>query len=165
MYGMVHYGRVELLSHDLSHKYLQMKWNAYGKYIHFSHLILYLCYLGILTSFASGYLKRDRAGGGVTTPPPVVTTGVVDYLDRSRTEAPLPEIDLLGLVSNRTLPGNTSGNKATHIHSTQQPSAKSSTSSSINGSWNAVGKEHNEFSRPGNDEDEGGRGEIRYTGP
>jgi len=118
---MVYHGRVELLSHDLSHKYLQMKWNAYGKYIHFSHLILYLCYLGILTSFASGYLKRDRAGGG---------SSLADYPNRNWTEnAPL--LDEFNMSRHASI----SGNKPNHIHSTQQLSAKSSTSSSINGSW------------------------------
>ncbi|CAG7718043.1 unnamed protein product [Allacma fusca] len=51
--AMVSYGRVELLSHDLSQKYLQMKWNAYGKYIHIAHLFLYLTYLAALTLYSS----------------------------------------------------------------------------------------------------------------
>ncbi|CAL8070273.1 unnamed protein product [Orchesella dallaii] len=170
--GMVYHGRVELLSHDLSHKYLQMKWNAYGKYIHFSHLILYLCYLGILTSFASGYLKRDRAGGGIgniihgpnTTPQPGPTPNIVDYLTRSRTEAPLLEIDLPGIVPNMSRPPSTSGNKANHIHSTQQPSTKSSTSSSINDSWNAVGKDDNEYGRLADGMDERSGGHTAHDG-
>jgi hypothetical protein len=54
---MVSYGRVDLLSHELSHKYLQMKWNAYGKYIHLAQLILYILYLAILTTFASNIVE------------------------------------------------------------------------------------------------------------
>ena len=57
---MVSHGRVELLSHQLSHKYLQMKWNAYGKYIHLAQLILYILYLAILTSFASNIVDANE---------------------------------------------------------------------------------------------------------
>jgi len=58
--GMVSHGRVELLSHELSHKYLQMKWNAYGKYIHLAQLVLYILYLAILTSFASNIVYTNE---------------------------------------------------------------------------------------------------------
>lgn len=167
--GMVYHGRVELLSHDLSQKYLQMKWNAYGKYIHFSHLVLYLCYLGILTSFASGYLKRNRQegidGGGsgvageniIHGPILAAAGGDVNYLDRSQAEL---AIDLLGNISNS---GNITSNRRTNItggdhggggdsanhfiHSTRQPShSESSTTvpTSINGS-SGVSNKH-EFS-------------------
>jgi len=57
---MVSYGRVELLSHELSLKYLQMKWNAYGKYINLAQLILYSFYLAILTSFAASIVVHDN---------------------------------------------------------------------------------------------------------
>lgn len=48
---MVHHGRVELLAHPLSQKYLQMKWNSYGKYFHMAHLLLYSIYLFFVTLF------------------------------------------------------------------------------------------------------------------
>ncbi|XP_035709414.1 transient receptor potential cation channel subfamily A member 1 isoform X2 [Folsomia candida] len=51
--GMVSYGRVELLSHDLSQKYLHMKWNGYGRFVHVTQLVLYLIFLVVLTSYAS----------------------------------------------------------------------------------------------------------------
>lgn len=146
-----------------------MKWNAYGKYIHFSHLVLYLCYLGILTSFASGYLKRNRQdgideGGGVIGgeniihgPVSASAGGDVNYLDRSQAEL---AIDLLGIISNSSnitsnrrtnIPAGDHGgssDSANHfIHSTRQPSySESSTSvpTSINGS-SGVSNKH-EFS-------------------
>ncbi len=138
-----------------------MKWNAYGKYIHFSHLVLYLCYLGILTSFASGYLKRNRqegiGGGGnageniIHGPVSAAAGGDVNYHDRSQAEL---AIDLLGILSNSSnITGNrrtniTGGDSANHfIHSARQPShSESSTSvpTSINGS-SGVSNKH-EFS-------------------
>ena len=59
MQGMVLFGRVDLLSHDLSQKYLQMKWNAYGKYFQLANLLLYLLYLVILTAFATSSYNKD----------------------------------------------------------------------------------------------------------
>lgn len=50
---MVVHGRVELLAHPLSQKYLQMKWNSYGKYFHLAHLVLYVIYLTFVTTFSS----------------------------------------------------------------------------------------------------------------
>ncbi|XP_028170510.1 transient receptor potential cation channel subfamily A member 1, partial [Ostrinia furnacalis] len=43
--AMVAHGRVELLAHPLSQKYLQMKWNSYGKYFHLANLLFYCIYL------------------------------------------------------------------------------------------------------------------------
>lgn len=50
---MVSHGRVELLAHPLSQKYLQMKWNSYGKYFHLANVLFYSIFLGIITCFAS----------------------------------------------------------------------------------------------------------------
>lgn len=61
---MVSNGRVDLLSHDLSQKYLQMKWNAYGKYIHIAHLFLYLFYLTIVTVYTSSPTCSREYGYG-----------------------------------------------------------------------------------------------------
>ncbi|CAG7728806.1 unnamed protein product [Allacma fusca] len=57
--GMVSHGRVDLLSHDLSQKYLQMKWNAYGKYFQLANLVLYLLYVCILTAFTTSSNSKD----------------------------------------------------------------------------------------------------------
>lgn len=57
---MVSYGRVELLSHELSLKYLKMKWNAYGKYINSAHLILYCLFLAFVTIFAASIVVHDN---------------------------------------------------------------------------------------------------------
>jgi transient receptor potential cation channel subfamily A protein 1 len=50
---MVAHGRVELLAHPLSQKYLQMKWNSYGKYFHLANLLFYCIFLSFVTIFAA----------------------------------------------------------------------------------------------------------------
>lgn len=50
---MVSHGRVELLAHPLSQKYLQMKWNTYGKYFHLAHLLFFTIFLIFVTLFTS----------------------------------------------------------------------------------------------------------------
>jgi transient receptor potential cation channel subfamily A protein 1 len=50
---MVAHDRVELLAHPLSQKYLQMKWNSYGKYFHLANLLLYSIFLAFVTIFAA----------------------------------------------------------------------------------------------------------------
>lgn len=66
---MVTHGRVELLAHPLSQKYLQMKWNAYGKYFHVTNLLIYTVFLSFVTLYASQlmnnvgtYLKTGDTG-------------------------------------------------------------------------------------------------------
>ncbi|CAH2985204.1 unnamed protein product [Chilo suppressalis] len=49
--AMVAHGRVELLAHPLSQKYLQMKWNSYGKYFHLANLLFYCVYLIFVTVY------------------------------------------------------------------------------------------------------------------
>lgn len=50
---MVTHGRVELLAHPLSQKYLQMKWNSYGKYFHLANLLIYSVFLLFVTVYSS----------------------------------------------------------------------------------------------------------------
>lgn len=50
---MVSHGRVELLAHPLSQKYLQMKWNSYGKYFHVTNLFVYSVFLMFVTLYSS----------------------------------------------------------------------------------------------------------------
>jgi transient receptor potential cation channel subfamily A protein 1 len=50
---MVAHGRVELLAHPLSQKYLQMKWNSYGKYFHLANLLFYCIFLAFVTVFTA----------------------------------------------------------------------------------------------------------------
>lgn len=57
---MVSHGRVELLAHPLSQKYLQMKWNSYGKYFHITNLLFYSIFLGIVTCFSSKLMQDDQ---------------------------------------------------------------------------------------------------------
>lgn len=49
---MVSHGRVELLAHPLSQKYLQMKWNSYGKYFHVTNLFIYSVFLMFVTLYS-----------------------------------------------------------------------------------------------------------------
>lgn len=55
---MVTHGRVELLAHPLSQKYLQMKWNAYGKYFHVTNLLIYTVFLSFVTLYASQLMNN-----------------------------------------------------------------------------------------------------------
>ncbi|XP_045784987.1 transient receptor potential cation channel subfamily A member 1 [Maniola jurtina] len=50
--AMVAHGRVQLLAHPLSQKYLQMKWNSYGKYFHLANLLFYCIFLTFVTLYA-----------------------------------------------------------------------------------------------------------------
>lgn len=56
--AMVAHGRVELLAHPLSQKYLQMKWNAYGKYFHVTNLLIYTVFLFFVTLYASQLMQN-----------------------------------------------------------------------------------------------------------
>lgn len=58
---MVAHGRVELLAHPLSQKYLQMKWNSYGKYFHLTNLLFYCIFLGSITCFSSQLMEHEKA--------------------------------------------------------------------------------------------------------
>lgn len=56
---MVECGRVTLLMHPLTQKFLEMKWQAYGRYIHLSILFVYLVNLSLITYFTVGVLGRS----------------------------------------------------------------------------------------------------------
>uniref|UniRef100_A0A8W7MUE8 Ion transport domain-containing protein n=1 Tax=Anopheles arabiensis TaxID=7173 RepID=A0A8W7MUE8_ANOAR len=56
--AMVAHGRVELLAHPLSQKYLQMKWNSYGKYFHLANLLFYSVFLFFVTLFTSQLMRN-----------------------------------------------------------------------------------------------------------
>uniref|UniRef100_A0A182QZ78 Ion transport domain-containing protein n=1 Tax=Anopheles farauti TaxID=69004 RepID=A0A182QZ78_9DIPT len=60
---MVAHGRVELLAHPLSQKYLQMKWNSYGKYFHLANLLFYSVFLFFVTLFTSQLMGNVTPGG------------------------------------------------------------------------------------------------------
>lgn len=66
---MVTHGRVELLAHPLSQKYLQMKWNSYGKYFHLANLLVYSIFLVFVTIYSSLMMNNIelRIAGNVTT--------------------------------------------------------------------------------------------------
>lgn len=57
---MVNHDRVELLAHPLSQKYLQMKWNTYGKYFHLAHLLFYTIFLIFVTLFSSQLMAYNN---------------------------------------------------------------------------------------------------------
>lgn len=54
------HGRVELLAHPLSQKYLQMKWNSYGKYFHLANVLLYSIFLAFVTCFSSHLMSVEN---------------------------------------------------------------------------------------------------------
>ncbi|XP_002046790.3 transient receptor potential cation channel subfamily A member 1 isoform X1 [Drosophila virilis] len=66
---MVTHGRVELLAHPLSQKYLQMKWNSYGKYFHLANLLIYSIFLVFVTIYSSLMMNNIelRSGDNKTT--------------------------------------------------------------------------------------------------
>ncbi|EEB19608.1 conserved hypothetical protein [Pediculus humanus corporis] len=57
--AMVSHGRVELLAHPLSQKYLQMKWNSYGKYFHLINLLFYTIFLTVVTTFTAHLMHSN----------------------------------------------------------------------------------------------------------
>jgi hypothetical protein len=57
---MVNYRRVELLAHPLSQKYLEMKWNSYGKYFHLVTLLVYCVYLTFITIFSTSLMNNTN---------------------------------------------------------------------------------------------------------
>ncbi|XP_035912311.1 transient receptor potential cation channel subfamily A member 1 isoform X5 [Anopheles stephensi] len=61
--AMVAHGRVELLAHPLSQKYLQMKWNSYGKYFHLANLLFYSVFLFFVTLFTSQLMRNATPVG------------------------------------------------------------------------------------------------------
>ncbi|XP_049946410.1 transient receptor potential cation channel subfamily A member 1 [Schistocerca serialis cubense] len=65
--AMVAHGRVELLAHPLSQKYLQMKWNSYGKYFHLLNLLLYTVFLALVTSFSAQLMEKTWIRRNFTT--------------------------------------------------------------------------------------------------
>ncbi|XP_034255303.1 transient receptor potential cation channel subfamily A member 1 [Thrips palmi] len=68
--AMVVHGRVELLAHPLSQKYLQMKWHSYGKYFHLANLLLYSIFLVFVTGFSTELMQfmheHDRLNNNLT---------------------------------------------------------------------------------------------------
>ncbi|XP_075991157.1 transient receptor potential cation channel A1 isoform X2 [Anticarsia gemmatalis] len=61
--AMVAHGRVELLAHPLSQKYLQMKWHSYGKYFHLTNLLFYCIFLIFVTVYT--YMLMSSANSYV----------------------------------------------------------------------------------------------------
>lgn len=64
---MVSHGRVELLAHPLSQKYLQMKWNSYGKYFHVANVLFYSIFLAFVTCFSSHLMVLNTNGNMTST--------------------------------------------------------------------------------------------------
>lgn len=62
---MVAHGRVELLAHPLSQKYLQMKWNSYGKYFHLANVTFYSIFLTFITCFSSHLMIQQNSATSI----------------------------------------------------------------------------------------------------
>lgn len=63
---MVAHGRVELLAHPLSQKYLQMKWNSYGKYFHLANLLFYCVFLAFVTIYTYFLMSTTKPALSLT---------------------------------------------------------------------------------------------------
>lgn len=83
---MVTHGRVELLAHPLSQKYLQMKWNAYGKYFHVTNLLIYMVFLAFVTIYASQLMQNVDQNTTVQGPVSIHTNNaaVVSKIQNSK---------------------------------------------------------------------------------
>ncbi|KAI5734628.1 hypothetical protein M8J77_008902 [Diaphorina citri] len=68
--AMVGHDRVELLAHPLSQKYLEMKWNAYGKYFHLAHLLFYSVFLIFITLYSYELMQLWRESEQKKDPSP-----------------------------------------------------------------------------------------------
>ena len=69
---MVHHGRIDLLMHPLTQRYLAMKWQAYGRFCHLFSLLLYAVFVLLVTLNAMNLMTLVRhcpllldAGGSV----------------------------------------------------------------------------------------------------
>lgn len=87
---MVSHGRVELLAHPLSQKYLQMKWNSYGKYFHLANVLLYSIFLAFVTCFSSQLMKTEHLDDDFIR------------MDSDSVSAQRPETTLSQVLLNRT---------------------------------------------------------------
>ncbi|XP_077302598.1 transient receptor potential cation channel subfamily A member 1-like isoform X1 [Arctopsyche grandis] len=65
--AMVSHGRVELLAHPLTQKYLEMKWNSYGKYFHMAAILFYCIFLTFITMFSSSLMATQNIMNDNTT--------------------------------------------------------------------------------------------------
>ncbi|GAB6022298.1 hypothetical protein CHUAL_006421 [Chamberlinius hualienensis] len=61
MNTMVDHGRVELLTHPMCQKYMEMKWNAYGMYTHLANLFIYIIFTLTFTLFVATRVEPLRA--------------------------------------------------------------------------------------------------------
>ncbi|OQV20271.1 Transient receptor potential cation channel subfamily A member 1 [Hypsibius exemplaris] len=57
--NMVQYKRYELIAHPVCKSYLNSKWMSYGIYLHFSNLLIYSAFLGMLTSLILRGIEID----------------------------------------------------------------------------------------------------------
>lgn len=90
---MVAHGRVELLAHPLSQKYLQMKWNSYGKYFHVANLMLYCIFLFFVTVFSQQLMyAKERLGlrENSNSSEEVYGSKILEAPESNVTFAPLP---------------------------------------------------------------------------
>ncbi|XP_050334009.1 transient receptor potential cation channel subfamily A member 1 isoform X3 [Bactrocera neohumeralis] len=97
---MVTHGRVELLAHPLSQKYLQMKWNSYGKYFHLVNLLIYSIFLLFVTIFSTLMMN------GIEIRPLFLNASMLDNANASESK---DNLDLQKNLSNNEWPENPAG--------------------------------------------------------
>lgn len=66
---MIEFNRVDLLAHPVSQKYLQMKWNAYGRFCYVANLSFYLIFLLCITSYSWIMMNNIQTKNETTTLP------------------------------------------------------------------------------------------------
>nr|QLH02044.1 TRPA1 [Agasicles hygrophila] len=99
--AMVLHGRVELLAHPLSTKYLQMKWNSYGKYFHVANMTFYSIFLSFVTAFASQLMEQQIP----TSPSNFTNMTHADYIQYTKQQilniriSPAMYVSALGIFS------------------------------------------------------------------
>lgn len=57
---MIDHKQHELLMHSVTQKYLEMKWNLYGKYVAVANLLSYLVFLLSLTVYVTKYYGNNN---------------------------------------------------------------------------------------------------------
>lgn len=97
MQAMVSHGRVELLAHPLSQKYLQMKWNSYGKYYHVANLLIYSVFLLFVTLFSAQLMSAGSADPLVLESTEKILNSTVQIQQKAPTSH-LSEVGTLKLI-------------------------------------------------------------------
>ncbi|GBP92290.1 Transient receptor potential cation channel subfamily A member 1, partial [Eumeta japonica] len=101
------------LAHPLSQKYLQMKWNSYGKYFHLANLLFYSIFLIFVTVFSAMLMALGNPS----------TNTVVKSADLAGRLVPNESVTLLNITTSTTTESNFSipeYSKLDHSHKSKK---------------------------------------------